>query len=109
MNKTIRIRNELRPLEFFSFNDLRMQPKRILEKLSEVHELIITNNGKPSALMIEIDEENMEDVLASIRQSRAMRATNRLRLESIQNGNARMSEEEIEAEIIAKRKEKCDD
>ncbi|MDD3853066.1 MAG: type II toxin-antitoxin system Phd/YefM family antitoxin [Syntrophomonadaceae bacterium] len=85
---------------------MRTKPRQIWEKLSEVHELIITNNGKPSALMIEIDDENMEDVLASVRQSMAMRATNKMRLASMMNGNAKMTAEEIEAEIAEARKER---
>lgn len=92
-------------MNFYTVRDLRTQPRQIWEKLSEVHELIITNNGKPSALMIEIDDENMEDVLASFRQSMAMRATNKLRLASMMNGNAKMTEAEIEDEIAEVRKE----
>ncbi len=91
-------------MNFYTVRDLRTQPRQIWEKLSEVHELIITNNGRPSALMIEIDDENMEDILASVRQSMAMRATNKLRLSSVMNGNSRMTEEEIEAEIAEARK-----
>ncbi len=91
-------------MNFYTVRDLRTQPKQIWEKLSEVHELIITNNGKPSALITEIDEENMEDVLSSVRQSMAMRATNKLRLASVINGNAKMTEEEIELEIEQSRK-----
>lgn len=96
-------------MNFFSVRDFRTHPKQIWEKLSEKHELIITNNGKPSALMIEIDDENLEDVLASIRQSMAMRATNKLRLSSIKNGNSRMTDDEIEMEIAEVRKELKDD
>jgi antitoxin (DNA-binding transcriptional repressor) of toxin-antitoxin stability system len=93
-------------MNFYTVRDLRTQPKQIWEKLSEVHELIITNNGKPSALMIEIDDENMEDVLRSVRQSMAMRATNKLRLASMMNGNAKMTDLVIEAEIAEMRKER---
>jgi hypothetical protein len=93
-------------MNFYSVRDLRTQPRQIWNKLSEVHELIITNNGKPSALMIEISDENMEDVLASVRQSMAIRATNKLRLASIISGTAKMTEEEIDAEITEARKER---
>lgn len=91
-------------MNFYSVRDLRTQPRQVWEKLSEVHELVITNNGRPSALMIEIDDDNMEDVLASVRQSMAMRATNKLRTASVANGNSRMTQEEIDAEIAAARK-----
>lgn len=96
-------------MNFYSVRDFRTQPKQIWEKLSEVNELIITNNGKPSALMIGIDEENLEDVLASIRQAMAMRATNKLRLNAIKNGNSQITEEEIEAEIFKSREARKND
>lgn len=96
-------------MQFYTVRDLRTQPKQVWEKLSEVREVIITNNGKPSALMIEIDDENMEDILASVRQSIAMRAVNKLRLGSVLNEKSRITEEEIEAEIAAVRKERKGD
>ena len=93
-------------MNFYTVRDLRTHPREVWQKLSEVHEVIITNNGKPSALMIEIDDENLEDVLASVRQSMAMRAVNRLRLSSMRSGKAEMTIEEIDAEISKVRKEK---
>jgi antitoxin (DNA-binding transcriptional repressor) of toxin-antitoxin stability system len=100
---------EVIEMNFYSVRDLRTHPREIWEKLTESHEVIITNNGKPSALMIEINDENLEDVLASLRQSIAMRAVNKLRLSAMQSGRADMSSEEIDAEILKARKEKkCD-
>jgi antitoxin (DNA-binding transcriptional repressor) of toxin-antitoxin stability system len=84
---------------FYTVRDLRTQPRKVWEKLSETHEIIITNNGKPSALMIEIDDENLEEVLASVRQSVAMRAVNKLRVDSIRSGRSEMTDEEINKEI----------
>ena len=91
---------------FYTVRDLRTHPREVWDKLADGHEVIITNNGKPSALMIEIDDENFEDVLAGLRQSKAMRAVNKLRLESVHNGKSKMSLEEINAEISEARKEK---
>ena len=93
-------------MNFYTVRDLRTHPREVWEKLSETHEVIITNNGKPSALMIEIDDESFEDVLASVRQSVAMRAVNKLRLASIRSGRTEMTSEDIDAEISKVRKEK---
>jgi len=92
-------------LNFYSVRDLRTHPKQVWKKLSEVQQLVITNNGKPSALLIEINDDNMEEVLASVRQSMAMRATNQLRINSIEMENSQITEEEINAEIAETRKE----
>ena len=56
-------------MNFYTVRDLRTHPREVWDKLSETQEIIITNNGKPTALMIEIDDENLEEVLASVRQS----------------------------------------
>ena len=92
-------------MNFYTVRDLRTHPREIWEKLSEVHEVIITNNGKPSALMIEIDDENLEEVLSSVRQSITMRAVNKLRLASIRSGKSELIIKEIDDEISKVRKE----
>lgn len=93
-------------MNFYTVRDLRTHPREVWEKLAEGDEVIITNNGKPSALMIEINDENFEDVLAGLRQSMAMRAVNKLRLASIRNSKSEMSFDEINAEISKARQEK---
>jgi len=91
-------------MNFYTVRDLRTHPREVWEKLSEEHEVIITNNGKPSAL--EIDDESLEDVLASVRQSVAMRAVNKLRIASIRSGRSEMAAEDIDNEISKVRTEK---
>jgi len=91
-------------MNFVTVRDFRTSPKSIWEKLSESGEVVITNNGKPTALMLNIADGDFEEVLKSIRQARAMRALNAVRIEAEQRGF--LSDEEIEAEIQAYRKEK---
>lgn len=93
-------------MNFYTVRDLRTHPREVWEKLSEEREVIITNNGKPSALMIAIDDESLEDVLAGVRQSIAMRAVNKLRIEAVRKGSSDMTAEEIEMEISRARKER---
>ena len=93
-------------MNFYTVRDLRTHSREVWEKLAENHEVIITNNGKPSALMIQIDNENIEEVLAGIKQFTAMRAVNKLRLDSIKSGISKMTMQEIDEEISKARKEK---
>ena len=65
-------------------------------------EVIITNNGKPAALMLDISEDNFEIMLQAIRQAKAMIAFNNMRSRAAANGF--LSDEEIAAEIAAARK-----
>jgi prevent-host-death family protein len=93
-------------MNFYTVRDLRTHPREVWDKLSETQEIIITNNGKPTALMIGIDDESLEEVLASVRQSMAMRAVNKLRIASVRSGRSDMTSEDIDEEIYKARKEK---
>ena len=92
-------------MNFFTVRDLRTTPKTVWDKLSLEKEIIITNNGKPSALMIPITDENFDDILATVRQVNAQRAVNRMQRSAVKAGADKMTLEEINAEIAAARAE----
>ena len=87
-------------MNFYSVRDLRNDSKGMWENLKG--EVIITNNGKPAALMLDISEDNFEIMLQAIRQAKAMIAFNNMRSRAAANGF--LSDEEIAAEIAAARK-----
>ncbi|KAK8834373.1 hypothetical protein M9Y10_031337 [Tritrichomonas musculus] len=78
--------------------------KEIWGNLARNGEAVITNNGKPTALMIDISEDNFDEMLKAVRQAKAMVAFNKMRMDSSKEGF--MSEEDINAEIHEYRKEK---
>jgi len=90
-------------MQFVTVRDFRSASRDVWDKLNRDGELVVTNNGKPTALLLNIGDGDLEELLASIRQSKAMRAFNRMRLEAAERGF--MSDEEIEAEIQAARAE----
>ena len=53
------------PMNFFTVTDLRTASKRVWEGLSAQGHVVITNNGKPTALMIDIADNNLEEVLVT--------------------------------------------
>ena len=59
--------------------------------------MVITNNGKPTALLLDISNEDLEETLITLRQVKAMKLFNRMRAEAEQRGF--LSEKEMEAEI----------
>ncbi len=91
-------------MNFYSIRDLRTNTKDICENIRVNGEAIITNNGKPSVLMLNISEDNFELMLRAIRQAKAMIAFNSMRAAAAANGY--MTDEEIEEEIAAARKER---
>ena len=92
-------------MDYVTVRDFRTSPKAVWEKLDRDGSLVITNKGRPSAIMLEADSETLDEKLAAIRQAEAMRVVNAMRLQSVRNGNALMSMEEIDAEIAAVRAE----
>ena len=92
-------------MNFFTVRDLRTSPKNVWDTLEQEKEVVITNNGKPSALMIPINDVNFDDVLAALRQVNAVRAVTRMQMKSVKAGLDKMSPDEINAEISAARAE----
>ena len=90
-------------MNFYSVRDLRTTPKTIWEDLSADGEVVITNNGKPAAILFDITDGSFEETLQAIRQAKAMIAFNRMR--KIAEKPGFLSDEDIEAEIAAARAE----
>jgi PHD/YefM family antitoxin component YafN of YafNO toxin-antitoxin module len=93
-------------MNFVTVRDFRTSPKAVWEKLDREGPLVITNNGKPAAIMLEVDGSTLEEKLATIRQAETMRFVNAMRLKSVMNGNSAMSMDEIDSEIAAARAER---
>ena len=89
-------------MDFYSVRDLRTETKKMFDTLSKGEEIVITNNGKPAALMLDISGENFEIMIQAIRQAKAMIAFNNMRSRAAQCSY--MTEEDIEIEINAARR-----
>lgn len=91
-------------MTFCSIRELRNDSKMVWDTIAQGKEVVITNNGKPSALMINISEDNFEEIIKMISQIKAMNAFKNMREHAAKKGF--LSDEEIEAEIQAARKER---
>ena len=91
-------------MNFYSIKDLRIETKNICEHIRQNGEAVITNNGKPTVLMLDISENNFEEIIRAVRQAKAMIAFNSMRTIAARNGY--MTESEIEAEIASSRAER---
>ena len=59
--------------------------------------MVITNNGKPTALLLDICNDDLEETLLALRQVRAMRLFNRMRADAQRRGF--LSKKEIDFDI----------
>lgn len=91
-------------MNFYGMRELSNNTKNVMTSVNQNGSAVITDNGKPAALMISISEENFEATLDAIRQMRARQAVDALRKQARMNFPEGMSMDEIDAEINAARK-----
>ena len=73
-------------MNFYSIRDLRTDSKKMWSDLQKGDEVIITNNGRPSAIMIEIPEGSFDEMVQTVRQAKAMIALNNMRQRAAMDG-----------------------
>ena len=84
-------------MNFYSMRDLRTASKNMWSDLGRGDEVVLTNNGRPSALVIHVPEGEFDEVLQSVRQAKAMIALNSMRRKAAKAGFK--SDDEIESLI----------
>jgi antitoxin (DNA-binding transcriptional repressor) of toxin-antitoxin stability system len=94
-------------MKFVSVRDLRNKSGQLWKELPGEREMVITNNGRPIAILATISESNLEESLAAFRQARAVEAVASLQRRSIEQGTDKISMDEIDAEIRAVRKKRA--
>lgn len=93
-------------MSFVSIRDMRTRPGEVWKQLQEEGNLVVTSSGRPFALMIAAEGEDVEQLLLALRRAKAQLAISRLRAQAAQKGSDRMTEAEIEAEIEQARRER---
>ncbi len=88
-------------MNFYSVRDLRTNSKSMWADLTSGDEVVLTNNGKPSALIIDIPEGSFDEIVQAVRQAKAMIALNSMRRRAAKEGF--MSDEDIESVIAEAR------
>ncbi|MCF8044343.1 MAG: hypothetical protein K9J83_00680 [Desulfarculaceae bacterium] len=86
-------------MKFINITDLQTKSFRIRKELADQQDMVITDNGQPIAILSSVTEDNLEQVLSSFRQARAMQAVNTIQYESMRKGTDNISMDEIEDEI----------
>lgn len=91
-------------MKFYTVEELKSIPEEILGSLTAINDAVITKNGKPAAMIIKITNDDFDETVNTIKQAKGMRAFNLLRQQVKESGNY-MTDEEINAEIAAARRE----
>ena len=91
-------------MKFITVRDLRTTPAQVWKDLPEEQEIVITNNGKPIALLTPLSDADMEDTVSAVRRARAIAALKKIRSLSLKKGLSEMTEGDINKEIQDYRK-----
>ncbi len=93
-------------MKFITVRDIRTSPAQIWKQLPEEQEMIITNNGRPIALLTPINDQSLEQTLSAVRRARAMAAVQNMQKTARDSGLDRMTVDEVDEEIRAARRER---
>ena len=92
-------------MQFVSMREFTASPKETQAKLAANKELIVTNNGNPSMLVIDIANKDFMRTVNNFRRQEALDILHDIQMESVRNGGDKITMEEIDAEIAAYRAE----
>jgi antitoxin (DNA-binding transcriptional repressor) of toxin-antitoxin stability system len=90
-------------MKFVSSRDVRNHPSQFREAV-EREDVVLTAGGKPFAIAVGVDEDEVEETLELLRRVRALRAMSRMQTQAEERGLDGMSMDEIDAEIRDTRK-----
>ncbi|MCL2219604.1 MAG: hypothetical protein FWC23_06145 [Chitinispirillia bacterium] len=69
-------------MQFLTMRELSKTPKTALSRLTRDGKAVLTNNGKPAALLLNIDENNFERVFGLVQEvEKQMAAIREMNLE----------------------------
>ncbi len=91
-------------MKFVSVREFKGKSGQVWEDLAREKDMVLTNNGRPVALVSAISEGNLEGSLAALRKARAILAVEEMQTRSLAAGTDKLSLREIEAEIAAVRR-----
>jgi prevent-host-death family protein len=86
-------------MKFITVRDLRSKPAAVWRELKTENELVVTNNGRPIALLTPLAEEGLEETLRAIRTAKASEALRGMRAAAAKSGKDTLSSDDIDREI----------
>ena len=82
-------------MDFISIREFRTQPGKVWEKLARDHQLVVTRNGKPFAILTETSPACLETDLQDLRRARFGQALAGIRSEAKKKGLDKLSLDQI--------------
>ena len=93
-------------MKFVTVRELRGRTSELWDQLAQQRELVVTNNGRPIAILSATDAESFEASLRNLRRCRATDALSGLQREAERRGLDRLTLDEVNEEIQAVRRDR---
>ena len=92
-------------MKYITIRDFRTKPGQVRESLAG-EDALLTQNGKPFALVTPVTPSNYMEVSRAVKQAKAQTLLRAIRADAALKGTDRLSATDIEREIAAARKER---
>ena len=93
-------------MQFVSMREFTVSPRETQAKLVQNGELVVTNNGVPTMLVIDIASRDFIRLTDFLRRQEAMDILHHVQMDAVRNGTDTLTMDEIDAEIANYRREK---
>jgi hypothetical protein len=93
-------------MQFISIREFNASPGKTRAALQKEGKLVLTNNGKPSMLVLDILNRDFEDVIDMVNRAESLKLLDEIQLQAARGGLDTLSMDEVDAEIRAYRVEK---
>ena len=93
-------------MKFVTVRELRGRTSELWEQLARQRELVVTNNGKPVAILSATDAESFEASLRNLRRARVVDALSGIQRQAELRGLDRLTLDDVNEEIQASRKDR---
>lgn len=95
-------------MDYVTVRELREKSGEIWQRVEAGEEFVVTRNGKPFALLVHTEPQAVEDRLRALRASRFGDVVRHIQQQVASSGAQALSEDDIQAEIDAARREAAD-
>ena len=93
-------------MDYVTVRELRAESGKVWDRVAGGEEFVITRNGKPFALLLHTEPAEVEAALRAYRAARLGMVLERIQTFSEAQGVDKITDQEIDAEIAAVRKQR---
>ena len=91
-------------MEFIAVRDFRIRPGKIWKKFKKSKRMLITSNGKPVAMLTDMEGKNLEEELRANSIAKGILALSKMREHAKEKGLNKLKMRDITREIDSARK-----